>query len=175
MLVIRWSLYIKLSKMVRMWGLPDTLRLRMVPGDLQLKTVKVSIENAYGDRYTVDYPVGEVEGEVTLDMPASDFCDVSDLGNFPLQLIYYHISFESPTVDAPYSLKIPGMELVYANMPQDVVIVCDVNGDYEVNIADVNAIINMILSGITSPTADVNSDGEVNIADVNTVIDLILQ
>ncbi len=167
--------YIKLSKMVRMWGLPDTLRLRMVPGDLQLKTVKVSIENAYGDRYTVDYPVGEVEGEVTLDMPASDFCDVTDLGNFPLQLIYYHISFESPTVDAPYSLKIPGMELVYANMPQDVVIVCDVNGDYEVNIADVNAIINMILSGITSPTADVNSDGEVNIADVNTVINLILQ
>ena len=167
--------YIKLSKMVRMWGLPDTLRLRMVPGDLQLKTVKVSIENAYGDRYTVDYPVGEVEGEVTLDMPASDFCDVSDLGNFPLQLVYYHISFESPTVDAPYSLKIPGMELVYANMPQDVVIVCDVNGDYEVNIADVNAIINMILSGITSPTADVNGDGEVNIADVNTVIDLILQ
>ena len=167
--------YIKLSKMVRMWGLPDTLRLRMVPGDLQLKTVKVSIENAFGDRYTVDYPVGEVEGEVTLDMPASDFCDVTDLGNFPLQLIYYHISFESPTVDAPYSLKIPGMELVYANMPQDVVIVCDVNGDYEVNIADVNAIINMILSGITSPTADVNSDGEVNIADVNTVIDLILQ
>lgn len=167
--------YIKLSKMVRMWGLPDTLRLRMVPGDLQLKTVKVSIENAYGDRYTVDYPVGEVEGEVTLDMPASDFCDVTDLGNFPLQLIYYHISFESPTVDAPYSLKIPGMELVYTNMPQDVVIVCDVNGDYEVNIADVNAIINMILSGITSPTADVNSDGEVNIADVNTVIDLILQ
>ena len=49
----------------------------------------------------------------------------------------------------------------------------DVNGDNEVNIADVNAVIDMILS---SPDAagDVNKDGEVNIADVNAVIDLIL-
>ena len=51
---------------------------------------------------------------------------------------------------------------------------CDVNGDGEVNIADINAIINMILSGnVGTSAADVNSDGEVNIADVNTVIDAI--
>ena len=50
----------------------------------------------------------------------------------------------------------------------------DVNGDGEVNIADVNAVINMILSGAASTAGDVNGDGEVNIADVNAVIDLIL-
>ena len=51
----------------------------------------------------------------------------------------------------------------------------DVNGDGEVNIADVNAVINVILGGggnITS--ADVNADGEVNIADVNAIIRIIL-
>ena len=51
----------------------------------------------------------------------------------------------------------------------------DVNGDYEVNIADVNAAIDIILGGNGGTTvADVNGDGEVNIADVNAVIDIIL-
>ena len=51
----------------------------------------------------------------------------------------------------------------------------DVNGDGEVNIADVNAVINIILSGNDDNTAaDVNDDGEINVADVNAVIDIIL-
>ena len=50
----------------------------------------------------------------------------------------------------------------------------DVNGDGEVNIADVNAVIDMILSGNSQPDGDVNGDGEVNIADVNAIIAIIL-
>lgn len=50
----------------------------------------------------------------------------------------------------------------------------DVNGDGEVNIADVNTLIDMILTGITDSRGDVNEDHEVNIADVNALIDLIL-
>ncbi len=51
----------------------------------------------------------------------------------------------------------------------------DVNGDHEVNIADINAVMDIILSGSGNLTAaDVNKDGEINIADVNAIIDLIL-
>ncbi len=50
----------------------------------------------------------------------------------------------------------------------------DVNGDTEVNIADVNAIIWMILKDNPQPNGDVNNDGEINIADVNAVIGIIL-
>ena len=50
----------------------------------------------------------------------------------------------------------------------------DVNSDGEVNIADVNAVIDYILSGNNDLAGDVNGDGEVNIADVNAVIDIIL-
>lgn len=54
----------------------------------------------------------------------------------------------------------------------------DVNGDGEVNIADVNAGLDIILGSVadeqTMDRADVNSDGEVNIADINALIDLIL-
>ena len=50
----------------------------------------------------------------------------------------------------------------------------DVNNDGEVNIADVNAVIDVILGGSSNTAADVNNDGEINIADVNAIIDIIL-
>lgn len=51
----------------------------------------------------------------------------------------------------------------------------DVNGDNEVNIADINVVIDLILDGTGyTPAADVNSDGEINIADINVIIDIIL-
>ena len=51
----------------------------------------------------------------------------------------------------------------------------DVNCDHEVNIADVNAAISMILvENGSTPAADVNGDGEINIADINALIDTIL-
>ena len=53
-------------------------------------------------------------------------------------------------------------------------VVGDVNGDGEVNIADINAVIDIILSGASSSAADVNGDGEINIVDVNAVIAIIL-
>ncbi len=53
-------------------------------------------------------------------------------------------------------------------------VVGDVNGDGEVSIADVNALIDMILSGTLEKVGDVNGDGEVSIADINAVIDIIL-
>ena len=51
----------------------------------------------------------------------------------------------------------------------------DVNADGEIGIADINALIDIILSTLkTFPTADVNGDSEVNVADINALIDLIL-
>ncbi len=55
------------------------------------------------------------------------------------------------------------------------IIMGDVNRDLEVNIADVNVAIDIILGGNSSSiAADVNGDGEINIADINAVIDIIL-
>ena len=51
----------------------------------------------------------------------------------------------------------------------------DVNGDGQVNIADVTALVDLLLSGGTPPTScDCNQDGKINIADVSTLIDGIL-
>ena len=54
----------------------------------------------------------------------------------------------------------------------------DVNGDGEVTIADVNALLQIILGAdadeATMIRADVNEDGEIGLADVNEVINIIL-
>ena len=55
----------------------------------------------------------------------------------------------------------------------------DVNNDGEINIADINAVLDVILSGTADDDlrlrADVNEDGEINIADVNAIIGIILK
>lgn len=50
----------------------------------------------------------------------------------------------------------------------------DVNGDGTVDIADVNAAINLILTTSFDANADVNNDNTVDIADVNAIINIIL-
>jgi len=50
----------------------------------------------------------------------------------------------------------------------------DINGDKEVNIADVNTLIDSILAGEHSSNCDLNGDSEVNIADANILIDVAI-
>ena len=49
----------------------------------------------------------------------------------------------------------------------------DVNADGDVNIADINVLIDAILSSSSDLKFDVNGDGDINIADVNYLLDLI--
>lgn len=76
------------------------------------------------------------------------------------------------TVDGNYMATCTVTVVEGADLPGDV------NHDGEVNIADVNAILDIVLGGDvddqTRERADVNGDGEVNIADVNVIIDIIL-
>ena len=51
---------------------------------------------------------------------------------------------------------------------------CDVNGDGEVNIADINNVVNAILDNNSDKAFDANDDGEVNIADINEIVQTIL-
>ena len=63
---------------------------------------------------------------------------------------------------------------VFPARATDTSITGDVNGDQEVNIADVNAVLEIIFMNVPEMAADVNGDREINIADVNAIIDIIL-
>jgi hypothetical protein len=83
----------------------------------------------------------------------------------------------TPYREAVVRFEFPGAYLDYKFMQGEKpdFNIYDVNRDNEVNIADVNFLINMILTENTSSVGDVNSDSEVNIADVNALIDYILK
>ena len=49
-------------------------------------------------------------------------------------------------------------------------IVGDVNADDDVNIADINAVINVVLGAPYDSKCDVNNDGDINISDINFCI-----
>ena len=50
----------------------------------------------------------------------------------------------------------------------------DVNADGDVNIADINVLIDAVLSNHLTQNCDVNHDGDVNLADINYLIDIVL-
>ena len=100
------------------------------------------------------FPVADGECVVTLTIEI-----FTKMGFFPPTYIH---KADGPTIT---------LRFVKGNVIEP--IVGDVNGDGEVNIADVNAVINMILD-TPAENGDVNGDGEVNIADVNAIIDIIL-
>ena len=59
-------------------------------------------------------------------------------------------------------------------MEPETVLIGDVNGDGDVNLADINAIVDIILGGNgDTAAADVNDDGEINIGDMNAIINII--
>ena len=83
--------------------------------------------------------------------------------------------------NASQSFSVPagGYKVYYKGEPASHTLIGDVNGDGEVNIGDVTALISIILSATPESDyeldADVNGDGEVNIGDVTALIDIILR
>ena len=81
--------------------------------------------------------------------------------------------------EAVVRFEIPGDYIEYKFMQGEKIgIRGDVNGDGDVSIADVNALIDIILGGEadaeTMVRADVNTDGDISIADINALIDILL-
>ncbi len=83
------------------------------------------------------------------------------------------------TLNATQGFNVPagGYKVYYRGEPQ-VTLQGDVNGDHELSIADVTALIDILLRG--NPAADyslvndVNRDGELTIADVTALVNLLL-
>ena len=99
--------------------------------------------------------------------------------------MYYEECFDSPHYESA-TLYVPANAVeLYRNAPvwekfvniqpiDPEMLPGDVNGDGEINIADINAVTDIILTDASEPSGDVNGDGEINIADVNAIIDIIL-
>ena len=120
-----------------------------------------SIYGNYSTYYTTSLNTHMFKAQATTDTLPIVVRAVDTFGNIYLR-----------SITRPYSYNI-SMEDYDKSL-----IVGDVNGDSEINIADVNTLTD-ILMGSGRPScliiADCNADDEINIADINTIIDLILK
>ncbi|MBQ3960831.1 MAG: hypothetical protein II683_03475, partial [Muribaculaceae bacterium] len=124
--------------------------------------------------------VTEVEfysGDVTKPAPAkgSDeiiISDITDLnykvtGLIPGATYLYDVKAVNGDMQSKWSNKIEVVTLTG--------IIGDVNGDGEVDVRDITALIDVIMNSVTdNPRADVNADGEIDVRDITALIDIIM-
>lgn len=133
------------------------------PGETITETQVINGTKFYCKNYTIkarDYYMNFVFNQGPSNKQTVDVTDVNKTS-----------FFEVTTQTNKYLVK----DVTDIYLPYLVGVEGDVNGDGEVNIADVNALIDAILTGNSPDAGDVNDDGEVNIADVSAVIDIILR
>ncbi len=173
------SPYLQMTKDVTFFGLPDTVGL-VFNSTLPIDYVQVDTRNRFNttSHYTKYYPADGSESfapgvnhRIVLDLDNLGGTDY--VGTYPitLKMIKFAINKESEAGSQTLELK-----SFYCHYPSTGIARSegDVNRDGEVSVADVNTIIEAILSDAAYPDADVNHDGDINIADINIVIDLIL-
>ena len=168
---------ITLSKQFRLWSLPDTLRMRVNPGEAPMKNVQFGLRPRGGNiSYQAVTPDTVIANEeLVLDLPIASWLDADDMGNYPLTLSTIQVGMGASQTGVQYTMQFLGFETVYNAVAPDETLKGDVDGNGRVNVSDVTALINMIL-GITerNDAADVDSNGRVNVSDVTALINIIL-
>ena len=118
--------------------------------------------------------VAPLEGTISAAANSVHSASVSLPMTAPIMLRFNQLSGSSKS-----SLYLDNIKLYYQNTWPEQITLGDVNLDGELNIADVNLMISLILGGDidekTRSVADVNGDDEINIADVNMLIDMIIK
>lgn len=106
--------HIKLSKGIQLWSLPDTIRIRINPGDAPIKAVTISTKANEGGIVNNMVAAPQPNEMNVIDLPTDYWCDNKDMKNFPIYLNYIQFDMGTSTTGKEYSIEIPGLEVVYA-------------------------------------------------------------
>jgi hypothetical protein len=170
--------YLQMSKDLLLYSLPDSVVL-VFNSTMPIDYIQMDARNRYNttsNYLRIDPPEGDMfqprqDYRIALDLNALG--GANNVGTFPVTLKSIKFTLNKGGETGDHTLALKSFYCHYAHTGAQH-LRGDVNGDGEVNIADVNAIIDVILTGAPNAGADVNNDGETNIADVNVVIDIIL-
>ena len=111
------------------------------------------------------------EGQIAVPSRSSVTATASITTDVPVML-----RFNQTAGSNKVSCYLDDVKIIYQNIWELEGLKGDVDLDGEVGIADVNAVIGIMLGATPTDVnaADVNGDGEINLADLNTIIDIIL-
>lgn len=110
---------IKLTKKIQLWSLPDTIRLRINPGEAPI--TKITLSTKANNSGIVNTIIGTpVANEMNvLDLPTVDWCDDKDMISFPLYLNSIQLDMGTSATGKEYTIEIPGLETVYAAVDKE--------------------------------------------------------
>ncbi len=169
---------IVLSKELRLWSLPDTVRLRINPGEASFKNVVFGLRAAGQNlSYQTITPDTIIAGkEMTIDVPTSSWIDADDMANYPITLTSIQLNMNAAKSGQQYTIEFAGFETVYNAIEPSPSTKGDINGDGIVNVTDATSLVNKILGTATYSDAvcDMNGDGVINVTDVTALVNLIL-
>ena len=146
--------------------------------DLTAVATVTPTEGATELTFTLDEPYEYTGGNLAIEVT-----NIEKGSNYPRAYFYgqtvdgYYPSFYvyGGSNDKSNFLPKVGFEYVKEVAPQPEYEIGDVNHDHNVSIADVTALIDLLLGGDEAPAeADVNGDTNVTIADVTALIDMLL-
>ena len=168
---------IVLTKNIRLWSLPDAIRIRFNPGEAPVKNVVLSLRpNGQKVSYHTLTPDTVIAGKmIELELPTASWIDAADMMNYPITLNNIQLNMGTSKTGQKYTIDFDGFETVYNAIPTENK--GDINGDGVVNVSDVTALINKILglSDYSNTACDINGDGVVNVSDVTDLINMILK
>ena len=183
-----WSIIVNGQRL-----LPLSLRYN-IAGTMDTFYEQISIDPAEGEverlqYFTISFPqyVAEIDGMGTLTNTTTGASYRVPLISAGYNVVAY---VQSEITEAgAYTLTIPAGAVIIYTLGEEVhelnfsysiaggpdVLVGDVDVDGQVSIADVTALIDILLTGSEAPAAaDVDGDGQVSIADVTSLIDILL-
>ena len=170
---------ILLEKSVRLWSLPDTLRLRMNPGNAPVKQVVFSLYAGAGKLTTATVvPDTVIAGQdLVIDLPTSQWTEAESMGSYPIRLSSIQIDLGTMTSGEAYNVAFKGLETVYSRVPEQAPgVLGDVNGDGATDIDDANIVINVMLGKAPEGTSgDVDGNGVTDVDDLNIIINVIIR
>ncbi|MBR5102231.1 MAG: phosphodiester glycosidase family protein, partial [Muribaculaceae bacterium] len=173
--------YISLKKDLTFYSLPDTIALTF-NSSLPIEYIQIDMRNAAFS--SVNYMKYEIEGgflagqDYTVKVDLGALGGTRDISTYPLYLKEIKIvPDKSLATNGEHTLALKSLYSHYRDM--DAPLLGDVNGDGEIDVKDVTALITYILGDIPEDfvieNANVNGEGEIDVQDVTAIINIILR
>lgn len=105
---------IKLTKKIQLWSLPDTIRMKINPGNAPIS--KITFTTSANGASIVNTIVGEsltANQLNVVDVPIKSICDAEDMNSYPIAISAITFDMGTSTTDQEYKIEIPAFETIY--------------------------------------------------------------
>ncbi len=106
--------YIRLTKTVQVWSLPDAIRIRINPHDAPVSSMVLSLYDGLNNNvnYTPEVTLTP-NAENVIEIATKQWTDSADMASYPIKLGYINLKMGTSTSGTEYTIDIPGIEAVY--------------------------------------------------------------